>query len=125
MLTRVKRSVVSTNARQEMKWQSRDNAHKSRRHSAFVVSSHGKSAGQIVVAPEGGDCACNRSNSEQGMDAERRACGLPRERNGLHGGQLAAVVTMKDGVGGGVSDTFLARNGCRESGVARCPLAVT
>ena len=34
-----------------MKWQSRDNAHKSRRHSAFGSQLAGKSAGQIVVAP--------------------------------------------------------------------------
>jgi hypothetical protein len=60
-----------------MKCQSRDNAHETRRHSAFVVSVHGKSAGQIVVAPGG---ACDGSNSEQGTGAERRACGLPRER---------------------------------------------
>ena len=55
---------------------------------------------------------------------EKSVCGLPRERNGLHSAELAAVVTKEDGVGGGVSDTLLARNGCRESCVARCPLAV-
>jgi hypothetical protein len=56
-------------------------AHKSRRHSAFVVSSHGKSAGQIVVAPAWRTVPV----------IERGACGLPRERTaeGLHSSVVA------------------------------------
>lgn len=58
------------------------------------------------------DCACDRSNSEQGMGAERRARGLPRERAGCtEQQQLAAVVMLAaSGVGaagGGVSVTTL------------------
>lgn len=68
--------------------------------------------------------AIGQTQSREWTPREERVCGLPRERNGLHCAELAAVVTKEDGVGGGVSDTRLARNGCRESGVARCPLAV-
>lgn len=74
------------------------------------------------------DCACDRSNSEQGMGAERRARGLPRERAGCtEQQQLAAVVMLAaSGVGAAEEESvarLLARNGCREYGVARWPLA--
>ena len=79
-----------------MKWQSRDNAHKSRRHSAFgsqlARQERGANRGRADVE----DCAWDRSNSEQGMGAERRACGLPRERRT---GAVEVVMTTEDGSG--------------------------
>jgi hypothetical protein len=82
-----------------MKWQSRDNAHKSRRHSAFgsqlARQERGANRGRADVE----DCACDRSNSEQGMGAERRACGYATRADGLSGEAVAAVVTKRDGVG--------------------------
>jgi hypothetical protein len=111
-----------------MKWQSRDNARKSRRHSAFVVSSHGKSAGQIVVAPAWRTVPVivQTQNREWAPREERVGCHASGRRTGCTAQQWqAAVVVTGDGVGGGVSDTLLACNGCREeSGVARWPLAV-
>jgi len=74
-----------------MKWQSRDNAHKSRRHSAFVVSSHGKSAGQIVVAPTWRTVpAIAQTQSREWAPREERvgchASGRAERRSGGSGG---------------------------------------
>jgi hypothetical protein len=93
-----------------------------------VVSSHGKSAGQIVVAPAWRTVPVI-------AQTQNREWAPREERVGSHASGRwtdctaqrwqAAVVVTRDGVGGGVSDTLLALNGCREeSGVARWPLAV-
>lgn len=66
-----------------------------RRHSASVGSRYGngRSAGHDVCCAGEGDCACDRSNSEQGRGAERwarwtatRAGGLGRAVGGGDGG---------------------------------------
>lgn len=93
-----------------------------RRHSASVGSRYGngRSAGHDVCCAGEGDCACDRSNSEQGRGAERWARGRPRERAGWV--EQSEVVTAEGGSGQSV--TRLGRAGCRGGGVARRPLAV-
>ena len=92
----------------------------------LVVSSHGKSAGQIVVAPTWRTVpAIAQTQSREWAPREERvgchASGRAERRGGGSGGDDEGR-----SFGGGVSDTdtVLACNGCRESGVARCPLAV-
>jgi hypothetical protein len=74
-----------------MKWQSRDKlSQKSasqRVCGQLARQERGANRGRAGVE----DCACDRSNSEQGMGAERGACGFPRERtvDGLHSSAVA------------------------------------